>query len=507
VFQKILIANRGEIAVRVMHACKEMGIVPVAVYSDVDRRALHVLRSYEAWPIGGAESRDSYLNTGAILEAAKRSGADAIHPGYGFLAENAEFARACERAGITFIGPPPEAIEQMGNKLSARATMKTAGVEMVPGSTGAVQSAGEASAVARKIGFPVILKAAAGGGGKGMRIVHDENELPSALERTIGEAQNAFGDGSVYVEKYIERPRHIEIQIMADADGHVSAWGERECSMQRRYQKVIEECPSPFVTPAMRSSLSAAACRAARAVHYRGAGTVEFIADPQRNFYFLEMNTRLQVEHPVTEAVYGIDLVKQQIRVAAGEPVVVAPDVPEPAGAAIELRVYAEDPANGFLPSVGRITRLALPQGPGVRNENGVYTGYDIPIYYDPMLCKIIVWAENRSEAIRRARRALREFRADGVRTNVDFLLWALCEPDFASGDYDTHYVETHFDPEKLRAREDDHDLATIAASIVAWREATTRRFTGSPDTAGESWRRCARVDALRRPLRTDGRA
>jgi len=500
-FKKILIANRGEIAIRVIRTCKEMGIVPVAVYSEVDRVAAHVAHAYEAYPIGPSESRDSYLNIGAILEAAKKSGAEAIHPGYGFLAENAEFARACEEAGLIFIGPTPDSIERMGNKLLARDLMRKAGVQMVPGSDGPVADEREAARIAKQIGYPVILKAAAGGGGKGMRIVRKAKEFAAALEMTTGEAKSAFGDPSVYIEKYIDNPKHIEVQVMGDGRGTVVTFGERECSMQRRYQKVIEEAPSSVVSVEMRRAVSEAARTAAAAVDYRSAGTVEFIVDSDRNFYFLEMNTRLQVEHPVTELVYGVDLVRMQFEVAAGGTL----DVPSniaPRGHAIEMRVYAEDPANHFMPSIGTITRLRLPQGPGVRNDNGVYAGYQIPLFYDPLIGKITVWAETRADAIARAHRALREYRAEGVRTNIDFLLWATAEQGFRDGSYDTHYIEKHFKADVLHNPERDVELASIAAAIAAYRHATASHYRSADSEGGDPWGAAARRAGLRSPLR-----
>ncbi len=500
-FEKILIANRGEIAIRVMRACKEMGIKPIAVYSDVDRVAFHVAHAYEAHHIGGSESRESYLNIASIMDAVKKSGAEAVHPGYGFLAENADFARACEDAGVAFIGPPPAAIEAMGNKLSARAIMKDAGVPMVPGSDGAVSNSREAASVAKEIGYPVIIKAASGGGGKGMRIVRKAKEFEAALERTMSEAENAFGDASVYVEKYIEGPKHIEIQVMADTHGNVVTFGERECSMQRRYQKVIEEAPSSVVTPEMRRDLSAAARTAATAVGYRSAGTVEFIADQDRNFFFLEMNTRLQVEHPVTELVFGVDLVRMQIDVAAGGRLDVPADL-EPRGHAIEMRIYAEDPANNFMPSAGTVQRLELPEGPGIRNDNGVYPGCEVPMFYDPLIGKLTVWAETRADAITRAHRALKEYRCEGVRTNVEFLLWAITEQGFKDGSYDTHYIENHFDASALHKRDHDVELAAIAASIAAFRQANAVQYHSNNDGGdGNSWRASARRSGLRKPI------
>jgi acetyl-CoA carboxylase biotin carboxylase subunit len=499
-FDKVLIANRGEIAIRVMRTCKEMGIKPIAVYSDVDRVAFHVAHAYEAHHIGGSESRESYLNIERVVDVAKKSGAQAVHPGYGFLAENAEFARACEEVGIVFVGPAPGSIEQMGNKLLARALMKEAGVPMVPGSDGPVDDPEEAAAVARDVGYPVIIKAAAGGGGKGMRIVRGPDEFGSALEMTRGEAGSAFGDASVYVEKYIENPKHVEIQVMGDTHHNVVTFGERECSMQRRYQKVIEESPSPVVSPEMRRELSEAARKAAAAVDYRSAGTVEFIVDKERNFYFLEMNTRLQVEHPVTELVYGIDLVRTQLEVAAGGELDVRDDL-TPRGHAIEMRIYAEDPANNFMPSVGTVQRLELPEGPGVRNDNGVYPGCEVPMFYDPLIGKLTVWAETREDARKRAYRALKEYRCEGVRTNVEFLLWALAEEGFKDGSYDTHYIENHFDVQALHKRDEDVELAAIAASIAAFRHANTVQYRSTDPGGGNGWRAAARRSGLRRPI------
>jgi len=498
-FNKILIANRGEIAVRIARACKEMGIAPVAVYSDVDRVALHVSQCYEAYRIGGSESRESYLNIERVVDAAKKCGAQAVHPGYGFLAENANFAQACIDAGLVFIGPTPAAIRAMGNKLEARTAMKKAGVPIVPGSDGPVKDAKDAAKIAGSIGYPVLLKAAAGGGGKGMRVVKNSGEFEAALQLTMGEAQAAFSDASVYIEKFVENPKHIEIQVMADSHGHIITYGERECSMQRRYQKVIEEAPSPVVSPELRAQLSEAGRKAAAAVDYRGAGTIEFILGDKGDFYFLEMNTRLQVEHPVTELVYGVDLVKQQIEVAFGSRLAMLQKDVAIHGHAIEMRIYAEDAARGFIPSIGRINRLVLPSGPGVRNENGVYAGYDIPIYYDPMIGKLLVWAESRDAAIRRARRALREYRCEPVRTNVDFLLWALHEPSFLDGSYTTKTIESEFKPDRLPNREEELDLAAVAAAIAAFNYHSTVRHTSVESESSDAWRRAARLDGTRR--------
>ncbi|HXS10154.1 MAG TPA: biotin carboxylase N-terminal domain-containing protein, partial [Candidatus Krumholzibacteria bacterium] len=423
----------------------------------------------------------------------------AVHPGYGFLAENANFAQACIDAGLVFIGPTPAAIRAMGNKLEARTAMKKAGVPIVPGSDGPVKDAKEAAKVADSIGYPVLLKAAAGGGGKGMRVVKNSGEFEAALQLTMGEAQAAFSDPSVYIEKFVENPKHIEIQVMADSHGHIITYGERECSMQRRYQKVIEEAPSPVVSPELRAQLSEAGRKAAAAVDYRGAGTIEFILGDRGDFYFLEMNTRLQVEHPVTELVYGVDLVKQQIEVAFGSRLAMLQKDVVIHGHAIEMRIYAEDAARGFIPSIGRINRLVLPSGPGVRNENGVYAGYDIPIYYDPMIGKLLVWAESRDAAIRRARRALREYRCEPVRTNVDFLLWALHEPSFLNGSYTTKTIESEFKPDRLPNREEELDLAAVAAAIAAFNYHSTVRHTSVESESSDAWRRAARLDGTRR--------
>src|SRR5947209_11991571 len=397
-FKKILIANRGEIAVRVVRACREMGISPVAVYSEPDASALHVRLADEAYLIGPAPSVESYLRISRIVEAARRSGAEAVHPGYGFLAENADFARAVSEDGLVFIGPPADAMELMGSKTSARRAALAAGVPVVPGANEALASVQEARETAARVGYPVMLKAAAGGGGKGMRLVASEDELPSAFETARSEAASAFGDPSVYIEKAVERPRHIEIQIFADSQGSFVHLGERECSIQRRHQKVIEECPSPIDDPSLREAMGASAIRVARAAAYVGAGTVEFlVSDVTRDFYFLEMNTRLQVEHPVTELVTGFDLVREQIRVAAGEPLSFTQDEVHWTGHAVECRVSAEDPERDFMPSPGRITHLRVPAGPGVRDDGGVYQGAEVSIYYDPLVSKLAAWGRTRA--------------------------------------------------------------------------------------------------------------
>ncbi|MDH3215101.1 MAG: acetyl-CoA carboxylase biotin carboxylase subunit [Candidatus Krumholzibacteria bacterium] len=499
-FKKILIANRGEIAIRVMRSCREMGIATVAVYSDCDRLALHVTYADESYHIGPPPSKDSYLAADKIIDAAKKSGAEAIHPGYGFLAENADFAAACETAGLAFIGPPATSIRQMGNKLDARRTMSASGVTVIPGSEGPVASAPEAAGIAREVGLPVMIKAVAGGGGKGLRVVRDAADIDKAVDMTMGEAESAFADGRIYVEKYIENPKHVEIQVLADKHGSTLTLGERECSMQRRYQKVIEEAPSPSVTAETRAALSQAAKKAAQAVGYVGAGTVEFIMAQDGSFYFLEMNTRLQVEHPVTEVVYGVDLVKEQIRIAAGLKLELEQESIRLRGHALEVRIYAEDPHANFMPSTGVIKRLVLPEGPGVRNENGIYPGYTIPIYYDPLIGKVIIWAEDRGTAIRRTRRALQEYQIDGVTTNIEFLLWAISQPGFLDGTYDTHYIERHFKPELLHSDTGELDLAMIAASIAAYGRLNRTNVSRAEEARDNVWRRVARMEGLRKP-------
>ncbi len=513
-FKKILIANRGEIAVRVLRAAKELGIATVGVYSEADRIALHVQYADETYLLGPSPSRESYLAIGKIIDVAKRSGAEAVHPGYGFLAENADFAQACEDSGIVFIGPRPESIRRMGNKLEARETMRAAGVPVIPGGDGPVETPAAAESLAGKLGYPVIIKAAAGGGGKGMRVVRSGGEFEAALRMTMGEARNAFGDPSVYIEKFIERPKHIEIQVVADGRGTIVSLGERECSMQRRYQKVIEEAPSPVVDPDLRAELSKAAHRAALAVGYLGAGTVEFVLGQDRKFYFLEMNTRLQVEHPVTELVYGVDIVKEQIRIAAGEPLSFRQADLETRGHAIEARVYAEDPQSNFMPSIGLVRQLILPGGPGVRNDNGIFPGYEIPIYYDPLLGKVVAWGEDRQTALRRLRRALAEYQVDGVKTNIEFLLWALEEPRFADGSYDTTMIEGQFMPELLHLHADELEIAAIAGSITALKNLRKIEVRTGPGDDGNPWARAARAEGLRNlsrgtpgPWRSGGRS
>jgi acetyl-CoA carboxylase, biotin carboxylase subunit len=441
-FKKILIANRGEIAVRIVRACRELGIRSVAVYSDVDRAALHVRLADEAYPIGEAPSRASYLVVEKIIGAARYSGCDAIHPGYGFLAENPALARSCAEANIKFIGPSPEAMERLGSKTAARLIAKEIGVPTVPGTLAPIEGTQELAEVARKTGFPIVLKAVAGGGGKGMRVVTKESDLDSAWRDASSEAQNAFGDGRMYLEKYLEKPRHIEIQVLGDEHGNMVYLGERECSVQRRHQKVIEECPSPVMTAELRAAMGEAAVKLARAGKYTNAGTVEFLVDADRNFYFLEMNTRLQVEHPVTEIVTSLDIVKLQIRIAAGETLPFAQKDVTLRGHAIECRIYAEDPDNNFFPSPGKITNYATPSGPGIRLDDGVYEGWTVPNEYDPMLGKLIAWGSDRAEAVGRMRRALREYQAGGINTNVGLFERILANRDFINGSVYTRWLD-----------------------------------------------------------------
>ncbi|GAB4283781.1 MAG: acetyl-CoA carboxylase biotin carboxylase subunit [Coriobacteriia bacterium] len=456
-FNKILIANRGEVALRIVRACKEMGIASVAVYSEADRDCLHARMADEAICIGPASSALSYLNMPAVISAALVSGAEAIHPGYGFLAENAAFARACADSKITFIGPAPEAIERMGDKAVARSTMMAAGVPCVPGSDGPVESAEAALAFADEVGFPVLIKAAAGGGGKGMRVARDEQELRANFTAAKTEAAAAFGNDTVYIEKYLTRPRHVEIQVLADSLGNAVYLFERDCSIQRRHQKLIEEAPSPALSSELREAMGAAALTAVRAVGYVNAGTVEFLLDEDGSFYFMEMNTRVQVEHPVTEQITGVDIIKEQIRIAAGESMRhTEQSALAVRGHAIEFRINAEDPLAGFRPHPGRIEVYNAPGGFGVRVDSHLYSGYDVPPYYDSLLAKLVVWGETRSEAIARARRALDEFIIIGIPTTIPFHQYVVDEPHFQRGEVYTDYVERHVRPEDLAAHGDD---------------------------------------------------
>jgi acetyl-CoA carboxylase biotin carboxylase subunit len=496
-FKKILVANRGEIAVRIIRACREMGIPTVAVYSEADRPALHVRQADEAQLLGPAPSRESYLRGDRILDVAKATGADAIHPGYGFLAENAAFAKACEDAGVVFIGPRSETIALMGEKTSARRVAVEAGVPVVPGTLEPLADAAAIQREAQRIGFPLMLKAAAGGGGKGLRLVTAAGELLSAVERARSEARSAFGDDSVYIEKAIERPRHIEIQVLADEQGAAVHLFERECSIQRRHQKIIEESPSPFVTPELREHMGALAVTLVRKTGYRNAGTLEFLVDAERRPYFLEMNTRLQVEHPVTEMVTGEDLVKLQIRIAQGERLKFRQEDLRQRGHAIECRVYAEDPDRGFLPSPGRILALRLPGGPGVRDDSCVYEGYQVPIHYDPLISKLTVYGYSRRDAILRMRRAVSEYKILGIKTTLPFFERVLHHPAFVAGDFDTSFVEKVF-AETDRRRERPVDVAVAAAAIRALCERRQARLAPHGDGDASAWWRAGMQDSLR---------
>ena len=464
----VLVANRGEIAVRIIRSCRELGLRTVAVYSDADRKAMHVMYADEAYHIGGSPSVESYLNMDNILSVARRSGADAIHPGYGFLSENALFSERCHQEGIKFIGPSAYAISRMGDKITARRAMMEAGVPVVPGTPGKIESEEEAIRMIHEIGLPVMIKASAGGGGKGMRLVTAPGEIKSGLRAARSEAKAAFGDDSVFIEKYIQSPHHIEFQILADSHGNVIHLFERECSVQRRHQKIIEETPSPILTSVKRYEMGKHAVAAAKAVNYEGAGTIEFIVDKDLNYYFLEMNTRLQVEHPITERVVGVDLVKEQIHIANGNPLNFKQDNLRQNGHAIEFRVYAEDPDNNFMPAPGKVTHISIPYGVGVRVDGYIYEGSEIPIYYDPLVAKLIVWGRNRTEAIERSHRALQEFRVTGVKNNLKFLERILEADAFLKGRYTTHFIEENkeFLEQKTSCGEICEDMVIITAFL-----------------------------------------
>ncbi len=466
--KKILIANRGEIAVRVMRSCREMGVVSIAVFSEADRASLHVRYADEAYFIGPSPSNESYLNVDKIIDAAKKSKADAIHPGYGFLSENADFSKRCEKEGIIFIGPSAEVISVMGDKITARQTMINSGVSVVPGTKEDITSDKKLKAVIKDIGLPVMIKASAGGGGKGMRLVKDEKDITSSVRAARSEAKAAFGNDEVYIEKYIESPHHIEFQILGDTHGNAIHLCERECSVQRRHQKVVEETPSPLMTPELREKMGEDAVAAAKAVNYVGAGTIEFLVDNELNYYFLEMNTRLQVEHPITERVIGIDLVKEQINIANGKKISRKQKDISLSGHSIECRIYAEDPENNFMPSPGLIKHIREPLGLGVRTDGYVYEGYNIPMFYDPLISKLIIWAKTRDEAIARMKRALHEYKITGVKTSIRFLGRIFETPDFVKGKYDTHFIQNNED--FLFSGDDgdrqSRDIAIIAAYI-----------------------------------------
>ncbi len=504
--KKILIANRGEIAVRIIRACREMGLSTVAVYSECDRAALHVRLADEAYPIGPSAPRESYLRIERLVDVARRAGADALHPGYGFLAENEQFAAAVRNAGLTFIGPTPDAIALMGSKTAARAAARRAGVPVVPGTEhplAADLADADIARLADTIGYPLFVKAVAGGGGKGIRTVTDPAELSSAVRAARSEAGAAFGDTAVYFERQLVRPRHIEVQVLGDEHGTMVPFVERECSIQRRHQKVVEETPSLAVTPALRKAITSAAAAVARGVGYTNAGTIEFLLDEEGTFYFLEMNTRLQVEHPITEMVTGLDLVRWQIRIARGERLDVdLDDLVEPNGHAIECRIYAEDPDNNFLPSPGRLLQLRPPGGPGIRDDGGATAGFDVPIFYDPMISKLIAWAEDRPQAIARMRRALGEYLVTGIRTTVPFFTWLFSQTEFINGEFHTTFLD-----ELLMARSgrpfveatpEIEEVATIGAALHATLSPAAVATAVAVDSAERRWRTQARVEGLR---------
>jgi len=507
-FRKILIANRGEIAVRLLRACRELGIASVAVYSDVDRASLHVRLADEAYPIGPAPSRESYLRIDKLLDVARRARCDALHPGYGFLAENPALPRACRDAGITFIGPTAEAMEQLGSKTSARHLAHDAGVPTVPGTLDPIADLDRAREIAGEVGYPALLKAVAGGGGKGMRLVAADAELPAAWRDASSEALNAFADGRLYLEKFLPRARHIEIQVLADLHGNIVYLGERECSIQRRHQKVIEEAPSPVVNAALRRAMGEAAVRLARAGGYTNAGTLEFLVDDDRNFYFLEMNTRLQVEHPVTEMVTGLDLAKLQIHVAAGEPLPFTQADVSLRGHAVECRVYAEDPDNNFFPSPGKILARRIPAGPGIRLDDGVYPGWVVPTEYDPLLGKLIAWGSSRDEAIARMRRALEEYYVSGIKTNIALFRRILDDAEFGRADFYSRWLDERLASGSLRAPAPSttaangraEDAAVLAAVLWHLNANGSSPATASPSAPAESrWKTAARQEQLDR--------
>jgi acetyl-CoA carboxylase biotin carboxylase subunit len=501
-FKKILIANRGEIAVRVIRACREMGIVPVAVFSEADRRGLHLRLAEEAYPIGPAPSSSSYLVMDKLIGVAKKCGAEAIHPGYGFLAENADFAEAVESEDLAFIGPSPAAMRLLGDKLAARQTMVEAGLPVVPGTPGAVTTFEQVKSFVDQHRLPVLIKAAYGGGGKGMRILKDESEIESSLRDATAESKSHFADGTVYLEKYLENPRHVEIQILADKYGNIIYLGERECSIQRRHQKVIEESPSPIVDEKMRRKMGKAAVGAAKAAGYVNAGTVEFLVDKNKKFYFLEVNTRLQVEHPVTEMVTGLDLVKEQIKIAAGEKLRYLQQEINLNGAAIECRIYAEDPDNDFMPSTGLIKTYREPSGPGVRVDSGVYGGFEVPVYYDPLISKLIAWGKDREEAIQRMRRALDEYHITGVSTTIPFHRQVLKHPILLSGEFSTHFIDDHYRANAEAADRFPESLKEIAALAAVCHDMSNKGRATVVKTRGTGrenpWKMTGRRESMR---------
>ncbi|MCP2045040.1 acetyl-CoA carboxylase biotin carboxylase subunit [Pontibacter sp. HSC-36F09] len=491
---KILVANRGEIALRVMRSAKEMGISTVAVYSEADRNALHVRYADEAVCVGGPKSNESYLRGDVIIEVCKRLQVDAIHPGYGFLSENANFARQVQEAGLIFIGPSPEAIELMGSKLAAKAAVARYKIPMVPGTEEAITDVEEAKVISSNVGFPILIKASAGGGGKGMRVVESVEVFEEQMKLAVSEATSAFGDGSVFIEKYIGSPRHIEIQVLGDTHGNIVHLFERECSIQRRHQKVIEEAPSAVLTPELRDEMGRCAVDVARACDYVGAGTVEFLVDENLNFYFLEMNTRLQVEHPVTEQITGLDLVKAQILIAEGKPLHFRQEDLQINGHALELRVYAEDPANNFLPDIGRLETYVRPQGLGVRVDDGFEQGMDIPIYYDPMIAKLVTFGKDRQEAIEKMLRAIDEYKITGIETTLPFGKFVLHHEAFVSGNFDTKFIERYFTPSVLEAKptEDAEEISAVLAAMLLGnnKPKASATSTGTQTGSVSNWRK-----------------
>ena len=497
-FKKILVANRGEIAVRVLRACREMDITSATVYSDADQNALHTRYADEVHYLGPAPATESYLKIDSIIEIAKKSGAEAVHPGYGFLAENTEFARACEKSGIVFIGPTSKAIELLGDKIASKKTMTKAGIPVIPGSAGKVDREDAAKKIVEEIGFPVLIKAAGGGGGKGMRVVMERKDLMSAMKQAMNEAKSTFGNPTIFIEKFLEAPRHIEFQILADNHGNVVHLFERECSVQRRHQKLIEEAPSAIMTSELRKKMGAAAVEAVKASNYTNAGTVEFMVDKNRDFYFLEMNTRLQVEHPVTELITGVDIVKEQFRIAAGEKLSLRQNDITMNGAAIECRISAEDPEHNFAPSTGKITELIEPGGIGVRVDSGIYEGFEIPIYYDPLVAKLLVWAPTRPNAIKRMKRALNEYTIRGVETSIPFHQLVMAHPKFLEGDYDTTFIDKVL--RKIEYKKNNHEVAAVSAVLMKLlRKERASKLVSQGQKEGNPWKQAGRNDAMRR--------
>ena len=503
-FKKILIANRGEIAVRIIRACREMGITSIAVFSEIDRNGLHVRLADEAYPIGPAPSEESYLDMKRIVDVAKKSKAEAIHPGYGFLAENPKFAELVKSEGLVFIGPPASAIRLLGDKMEARKTMANSGIPIVPGTEKPIINEEEAIKTAEAIGYPVLIKAAAGGGGKGMRIVHNSKDIKQSIRTCSFEAKSAFGDNRIYIEKYLEKPRHIEIQILADSFGNVIHLGERECSIQRRYQKVIEESPSTIVDQKMRQRMGESAVRAAKAAGYVNAGTVEFLVDEKKNFFFLEVNTRLQVEHPVTEMITGVDLAKEQIRIADGRKLSYVQEDIIWRGCAIECRIYAEDTENDFLPSVGKIRSYKEPSGPGVRVDSGLYQGYEVSLYYDPLISKLIVWAEDRQSAINRMKRALSEYRISGVTTSIPFHQKVMQNEKYLKGEISTGFIAEEFKVNgEPKAQDTIYRMAAMLSALTDYQDKKKSKPRTNVSNQVESlWK----IDSRRRGLRNFNR-